>query len=152
MTWIALIICFALTALAAWSGAIVSPGVAPGDWYEGLVKPAWNPPAWVFGPVWTVLYVMIAVAGWLVWRSAGISLALGFWVLQLVLNALWSQLFFAMHRPDLALIDIAALWLSILAFILAARTTSPAAALMMVPYWAWVTFAAVLNFRIWQLN
>jgi tryptophan-rich sensory protein len=145
-----LLVFVALVAVAALSGARFQPG----DWYLALAKPAWTPPGWLFAPVWTLLYLAIAVAGWLVWRAAsrrrGAPLAL--WGAQLVLNGIWSWLFFGLHRPDLALVDIALLWAAIGAFVLAARPVRLAAAGLFVPYWLWVTFAAALNFAIWRLN
>jgi len=141
----------ALSLAAGWVGSRYMPG----EWYASLVKPAWNPPAAVFAPVWTVLYVLMGVAAWLTWRRAGLSgagAALILFVVQLGLNALWSYLFFGLHRPDLAFIDIVVLWLAIL--IVAAlfwREDWRAGALMM-PYLAWVGFASCLNFALWQLN
>jgi tryptophan-rich sensory protein len=120
-----------------------------------LLKPAWNPPAWVFGPVWTVLYLMMAVAAWLVWRRrgfAGAPWALGLFVLQLALNTLWSAIFFGLRRPGVAAIEILLLWLAILATLIAFAPVSRLAAILLAPYLAWVTFAAVLNFTIWRMN
>jgi tryptophan-rich sensory protein len=113
------------------------------------------PPNWLFPVAWTVLYVMIAVAGWLVWREAGFAgapLALGLWAVQLVLNAAWSWIFFGLRRMDWALADLAALWLAILATILAFAPVSAAAAWLMAPYLAWVSFAGVLNLAMVRLN
>ncbi len=140
----------ALVALAGFFGAQFHPG----PWFEALAKPSWNPPNWLFGPVWTVLYLAIAIAGWLVWkRSNGQATpALYFWFAQLGLNALWSWLFFGLHRPPLALVDILALLASIIAFAILARPISPAAALLFVPYALWVAFATALNATIWRLN
>jgi tryptophan-rich sensory protein len=137
--------------LVATSGAIFRPG----DWYENLAKPPWNPPNWLFPPAWTLLYIMIAVAGWLVWRRAGFAgagLALAVYGVQLLLNAGWSALFFGLRRPDLAMAEVVLLWLSILATILLFAPIHATAAWLMVPYLAWVTFAAVLNYAIWQRN
>jgi len=134
---------------AASTGAFVRPGA----WYASLVKPSWNPPAWLFGPVWTTLYLMIAAAGWLVWRRGALGrTALVFWGLQIALNASWTLLFFGLHRPLWALFDIAALWLSILAFVWTAWPASRAAALLFVPYLLWVGFATALNAALWRLN
>jgi translocator protein len=125
----------------------------PGDWYASLEKPSWNPPGWVFGPVWTILYVMIAIAGWLAWRGRDRSrLPITLWGGQLLLNALWSWLFFGLERPGAAFVDIVILWLLIAAFIVAAWRSSRAASLLFVPYALWVGFAAALNFAIWRLN
>lgn len=126
----------------------------PGSWYAGLAKPAWTPPNWLFGPVWTVLYVAIAVAGWLVWRRSGgrLTPALYVWIAQLIANALWSYLFFGLHRPGVAGVDIAALWVLILAFIVLSWPLSRVAAGLFVPYALWVTFAAALNLALWRMN
>jgi len=127
----------------------------PGEWYRGLAKPSWNPPDWAFGPAWAVLYVTIAVSGWMVWREAGFAGAavpFAIYVVQLLFNAGWSAVFFGMKRMDLAFIEVIGLWLSILATIIAFWPISTAAALLLLPYLAWVTFAATLNFTIWRLN
>jgi translocator protein len=143
--WLAL--CFA----AAGTTAFVSTD----GWYLGINKPTWNPPAWVFGPAWTFLYVTMAIAAWLVWREGGWRMqgrALGLFVLQWALNALWTPLFFGLHRPELALIDIVALWLAILATLIAFWRLRRVAGILLLPYLAWVTFAAALNFTIWRMN
>ena len=125
----------------------------PGSWYAGLVKPAWTPPNALFGPVWSVLYLGIAVAGWLVWRRGGwTSPALAFWAFQLVLNALWSWLFFGLHRPLGALCDIVLLWAAALAFAATAWGVNRLAAVLFVPYLLWVAYAAALNTALWRLN
>jgi translocator protein len=125
----------------------------PGDWYASLEKPSWNPPGWVFGPVWTILYVMIAIAGWLAWRGRDRSrLPITLWGGPLLLNALWSWLFFGLERPGFAFVDIVILWLLIAAFIVSAWRISRPASLLFVPYALWVGFAAALNFAIWRLN
>jgi tryptophan-rich sensory protein len=127
----------------------------PGQWYANLDQPSWRPPNALFGPVWLVLYIMIATAGWLVWREAGLAgaaLPLGLYVLQLILNGLWSWLSFKRHRLDLAALDMAALWLAILATIIAFHPISPTAAWLLVPYLAWVSFALVLNVALWRRN
>ncbi|WP_341717311.1 TspO/MBR family protein [Micromonospora sp. FIMYZ51] len=120
--------------------------------YARIELPAWAPPSWLFGPVWTILYVAIAVAGWLAWRRVGFGPALVAWVVQLVLNAAWTPLFFAANRYGLAFAEIVLLWLAIGATVLLFWRASRPAALLMLPYWAWVTFAAALNFAVWQLN
>lgn len=124
----------------------------PGPWYGALEKPAWTPPGSVFGPVWTVLYVLIAVAGWLVWRAEGFGAALIAWIVQLVLNGTWSFAMFGAQQIGLAMTIIVLLWVATGAFMVLARPVSRAATLLFVPYWGWVTYAAILNFRIWQLN
>lgn len=138
--------------LAASSGAVFRPGA----WYERLRKPSWRPPNALFGPVWLVLYVMIAVAGWRVWRAAGLEgaggAALAVFALQLALNFLWSALFFGARRIGLALVELGLLWISILACVLLFRPIDGLAAALMLPYLLWVSFAFALNFAIWRLN
>ena len=138
----------ALMILAGSSGAFFQPGA----WYERLAKPWWTPPNWAFGPIWTVLYVMIAVSGWLVWESGERGTALWLWGAQLVLNALWSALFFGMKRMDLAFGEVTLMWLSIAAYIVVVLPISTLAALLFVPYLLWVTTAAALNFQVWRMN
>ncbi|MBO9423990.1 tryptophan-rich sensory protein [Labrenzia sp. R4_1] len=134
--------------LAAASGAVFKPG----PWYEELQKPSWTPPNWAFPVVWTLLYIMIAYAGWSVWAKVGWSSPIVFWALQIVLNAAWSWLFFGLRRMDLALVDVGLLWLAIAGFIVTAWPVSPIAALLFVPYLAWVTTAGLLNRAVQQLN
>ena len=126
----------------------------PAEWYLSIAKPAWNPPSWVFGPVWSTLYVLMGVAAWRVWRGshAERGTALSFWWTQLALNALWSPLFFGMKRLDLALLEILVLLLAIVATAGAFWRVDRAAGFLLVPYIAWVSFAAFLNFTLWQLN
>lgn len=137
--------------------AVATTGILfqPGTWYAALTRPAWTPPNWVFPPAWTTLYVMIAVAGWLVWRAVGFRRAVipfALYALQLVLNAAWSWLFFGLHRMDLGFFDIIALGLAILATILAFYRVDRVAGLLLIPYVLWVGFAAALNLAIWHLN
>ncbi|MCB0164055.1 MAG: DUF2867 domain-containing protein [Anaerolineae bacterium] len=127
------------------------------NWYRHLKKPAWNPPNAIFGPVWTTLYLMMGLASWLIWTrrdqdQAAADNALTWYGLQLGLNALWSPLFFGLRRPDLALFDIAALWSALLATLLKFSQVRQAAALLLVPYFLWVSFATALNAAIWWLN
>ncbi|MEQ1941838.1 TspO/MBR family protein [Mesorhizobium sp. VNQ89] len=138
----------ALVVVAASSGVFFKPG----EWYSGLRKPSWTPPNWVFGPVWMVLYIMIAVAGWLVWRADPTSIAIWFWGTQLLVNATWSGLFFGMRRMDLAMYDIALLWVMVAGFIVSASAVSTTAALLFAPYLLWVTIAAALNLAVLRLN
>jgi translocator protein len=137
-------------AAAALIGGLGVAGTA-GE-YQSLDRPAWAPPSWLFGPVWTLLYAMIAVAGWLVWRRAGWTRALTVYAVQLVLNAVWTPIFFGFGRYGLALLDIAVLWLLIGATVLLFRPVSRAAAWLLVPYWVWVTYATALNAAIWHAN
>jgi translocator protein len=122
------------------------------DWYPTLNKPSWNPPSWLFGPVWTVLYIMMAVAAWLVWKQDGSRPALILWGGQLALNLAWSFLFFGARSPILGLIDIIAMWLAIAATIFLFAQKSRVAAYLMVPYLCWVSFATSLNAAIYMLN
>jgi tryptophan-rich sensory protein len=150
-SWLGLLGFAAACFAAALSGAVFRPG----DWYERLAKPWWRPPNWLFGPAWTVLYTMIAISGWLVWRKAGFAgaaLPLAIYFVQLALNAAWSGVFFGMRRMDLAFYELCLLWLSILATILAFATVHQGAAWMLVPYLAWVSFAGLLNWTLWQMN
>jgi benzodiazapine receptor len=126
-----------------------------GSWYASINKPSWNPPSWVFGPVWTLLYIFIAISGWLVWRArhrTAVGVHLTLYGIQLVLNALWSVIFFGMQNPSLASTEIAVLWLIIGAYTLLVWRIQRTAALLFLPYWAWVTFAAALTFTIASLN
>ena len=134
----------------ALSGALFRPGT----WYEGLAKPSWRPPNWLFAPAWTVLYICIALAGWMVWRAAGTAAlpALAVYGVQLLFNAGWSAVFFGLRRPDWAFGELILLWLSIAATIAGFAPISHAAAILLMPYLAWVTFAGVLNVSIWRLN
>ena len=150
-SWLALggwlLLCFAAAALGAF--------FMPGEWYASLKKPSWNPPAWVFGPVWTALYAMMAAAAWLVWRRGGFASQcrpLVLFIVQLALNAAWTPLFFGLHWPAVAFVEIMLLWLAISATLVAFLGVSRLAAWLLVPYLAWVSFAAVLNFTLWRLN
>jgi tryptophan-rich sensory protein len=120
--------------------------------YNNLQQPSWAPPSAVFGPVWTVLYAMIAVAGWLVWQRVGFTAPLWLYTAQLVLNAIWTPLFFGAGQYGLAFFEIVVMWLFIGATVVAFWRVYRPAALLLLPYWAWVTFASMLNFSIWQLN
>ncbi len=139
---------------AAFAAASVGALFTPGAWYAELTKPTWNPPAWVFAPVWTLLYISIGVSGWLVWRRTGLvaNAAFAVFAVQLVLNATWSWLFFGLHRPDLAFADIVLLWLSILATSLLFWRETRLAGAVLIPYLAWVSFATLLNWTLWRLN
>jgi translocator protein len=137
-----------LCVVAASSGALFQPGA----WYETLDKPSWTPPNWSFGVVWTILFLMIAVAGWLAWRAAGWSLPIVLWAAQLVVNAAWSWLFFGRRRMDLAFVDVVLLWLLIAGFIVSVWPVSLWAALLFVPYLVWVSIAAALNRSVWRRN
>ncbi len=133
-------------------GFVIGFLTAPGEWYAALTKPPFNPPNWVFAPVWTVLYVLIAVAGWRTFERDRSSWPMKLWWAQLVLNFLWSPVFFAAHRIGLALLVILLLLAAILAFLVMSWRQSRVAAWLFAPYAAWVAFAAVLNGSIWLLN
>jgi len=142
-----------LTFAAASAGAIASARAA--SFYGQLSQPAWAPPAWLFGPMWSALYILMAVAAWLVWRDHGIrgaALALGLFVGQLVANALWSWLFFVLRYGALSVAEIVVLWLLILATILTFWPLHRLAALMLLPYLAWVSVASALTWSLWRAN
>ncbi|MEY3900357.1 MAG: hypothetical protein RI962_1512 [Pseudomonadota bacterium] len=126
-----------------------------GPWYFQLQKPSWQPPDWLFGPAWTTIYVLTSIAGVKAWRRANEvqrRYFMGALLLNLVLNLLWSLIFFTSQRPDIALIEVVPLWLSILLMVLLVRSYSPVSALLMLPYLGWVAFAAYLNWTIVTLN
>jgi tryptophan-rich sensory protein len=140
-------------AVGAVAGIATSSGMD--GWYQSLRKPAFNPPGWVFGPVWTTLYALMGLGLFLVWRSPrgpGRRLALAIFGVQLALNFAWSFLFFRFHLPGAALAELILLWLAVLAMILAFRKVRPAAAWLQVPYLLWVGFAGILNASIWFHN
>jgi len=142
-----LLLCFSAAALGGW--------FMPGEWYAQLQKPTWNPPGWIFGPVWTALYMMMAIAAWLVWRRGGFAAQRGplsLFLLQLFLNAAWTPLFFGLHHPALAFVDIVLLWLALLATLLTFWRRSRIAGALLIPYLAWVSFATALNLALWRLN
>jgi benzodiazapine receptor len=153
-SWLGLIvlvtICFAAAGIG---GAVTTPKID--NWYATLTKPSWNPPNWVFGPVWSALYLGMAVAAWLVWRQGGLAGAawpLVLFGVQLVLNVLWSCLFFGLRNPFAAFVEVLALWVAIAATMVAFWLRATVAGILFVPYLAWVSFASALNFAIWRLN
>ena len=142
---------FALCFSASITGVFISPD----DWYANLNKPSWNPPGWVFGPVWTMLYFMMAYSAWTVWKRGGWAAQrkpLFYFLTQLVLNAAWTPLFFGLHKPGLALVNIVLLGLTIVITMIHFWRVSPAAGYLLAPYLAWVSFASCLNFTIWKMN
>lgn len=166
--WRALPVALIIPLVAATIGGVATNRSRFG-WYRRLQKPTWNPPDWVFGPVWTLLFTAMGVASWLVWRRgqrsseeetaqdqqathAEVQGALTFYGIQLALNTLWSVIFFGRRRLDLALIEIVPLWTTIMVTLVRFYRIHPVAGLLMVPYQLWVTFAALLNARVWQLN
>ena len=139
----------------AWTGATVSPGIASPEWYDSIQKPSWNPPAWIFGPVWTFLYTAMGVAAWNVWRKHRFDqarVALSLFIVQLVFNGLWSQLFFGMHLIGWAFFEILILLFFIVLTTISFFYKSKLSGWLMVPYIAWVSFATVLNGTIWFIN
>lgn len=146
--WLGLVVFLVLVAAAAVLGAMAMPDA----WYASLQKPSFNPPAWIFGPAWTLLYILMAVAAWRVFRVAGWGPAIGLWLIQLAVNASWSPLFFGMHRIDLALLTIIALDILVIATIAVFFRKDRIAGWLMLPYLAWIAFATTLNATIWQLN
>lgn len=146
--WLAL--CFAVGGISS-----IFPARAISTWYAALVKPPFNPPNHVFGPVWTVLYTLMAVAAWIAWKTRPSPCrrrGLRLFLVQLALNFLWTWIFFSRHQMVTAFVDLLALWAAILLTILTFKKMSTTAAWLLVPYLAWVTFAGYLNFAIWRLN
>lgn len=152
--YIGLIVFLVVTFAAAAIGSIATSASVK-TWYPGLAKPAWTPPGWLFAPVWTLLYGAMAVAAWRVWRRQTGPAAFGVLRLygaQLALNALWSVLFFGLRRPDLALFNIAGLWLLLVLALVRFWRVDRVAGALWAPYVAWVSFASALNAAIWNLN
>ncbi len=150
-----LIVSLAIPQVVGLTGALATAGGVR-DWYPALAKPGFTPPGWVFGPAWTLLYLLMGIALWLVWREAGrsenVRPALLAFAVQLALNALWSFVFFGLRMPGAALVEIILLLGAIVFTIVQFRKVSRLAALLLVPYLLWVSFAAVLNASIWLLN
>ncbi|MEO7102321.1 MAG: TspO/MBR family protein [Gemmatimonadaceae bacterium] len=143
-----------VTFIAAGAGAIAS--VDSPSFYQQLARPAWAPPSWLFGPVWTALYLLMAIAAWMVWRQAGgfaeARIPLSLFIAQLTLNGLWTWLFFAWKQGALAVADIAILWILVVATIIGFWRIRPSAGVLMLPYIAWVSFAGALSLAVWRLN
>jgi translocator protein len=147
-----LIVCIVVCLGAAGIGSLLTTS-ALRPWYEGLSKPRWNPPNWLFGPVWTILFLSMAIAAWLVWRKVGLTAApMQLFLLQLLLNVAWSGLFFWLRSPGLAFGEIVVLWFAILATTIEFWRAVPAAGWLLLPYLIWVGYATALNFSIWRLN
>ena len=135
--------------------ARITASIEAGAFYGQLSQPAWSPPGWLFGPVWTTLFTLMGIAAWLVWRSGGFAAQrwpLAMFAVQLALNALWSWLFFAWKLGGLAFVEVLLLWLGIAATLALFWRVNRLAAVLLLPYLLWVSFAAVLNFTLWQLN
>lgn len=146
---VSLLLCFSASAIGAFAS------IQAQSFYGGLVQPSWAPPGWLFGPVWTILYAMMAIAAWLVWRQGGFKTnpkALWLFLIQLALNALWSWLFFAWQQGLWSFVNITILWLFILLTILAFWRINKLSGALLIPYLAWVSFATGLNLAMWQLN
>ena len=137
-------------------GTFAAPAIGffspPTEWYQQINKPNWNPPAWIFGPVWSSLYLMMATAAFLVWRVDGWSRAMTAYLVQLIFNAAWTPLFFGAQRIDWACTDILALWFSILITLILFHRVHRIAAWLIIPYLGWVSFATVLNATLWAMN
>jgi translocator protein len=133
-------------------GTLIGLAARPGEWYARLAKPAFNPPDWVFAPVWMLLYVLIALAGWRTWQAAPLGAGMALWCAQLALNFSWSPVFFRAHRMGAALVIVLAMLAATLGFVALSWTADRLAALLFVPYAAWAAFAALLNAAIWRLN
>lgn len=138
----------ALVFAAASSGALFQPGA----WYASLNKPSWTPPNWLFPVAWSVLYLLIAIAGWKVWQVEGVRAALIVWGISLLINMSWSWIMFERKEIGLALVDLILLWISIVAFMVLAWPVSQTATYLFIPYLAWVSIAGALNFSVWRLN
>jgi len=148
------LICVLIPLAIGWISSTFTMGSVD-SWYKTINKASFNPPGWVFGPAWTILYILMGISLYLVWTTSGSSLwkgGIGIFIVQLVLNFLWSIFFFGMHAPLLAFIDILLLWITILANILLFWQINPTAAYLLVPYILWVSFASVLNLFIVLLN
>lgn len=165
--WPTLAVALAIPFVAATIGGLATSRSVI-TWYPTLKKPEWNPPSWLFAPVWNLLYLLMGIASWLIWQKGAATTtraqgshtplkaqshrALALYGIQLTLNALWSVIFFGMRRIDLALVAIVPLWSTLLATMGAFYRIQPVAASLLIPYQLWVTFASVLNARVWQLN
>ena len=148
--WPKLIISIVICQAAGIIGSFFTRSV--NSWYKTLAKPSFNPPNWLFGPVWTLLFLLMGISLYLLWTANAPWQVFLLFGGQLMLNVLWSVLFFGLHNPGAAFVEIIILWLAILATAIIAYSSSPAAAYLFIPYLAWVGFAALLNFSIWQLN
>lgn len=147
-TWIML----AVFLLLAFAAGFVGSRFLPGPWYAALAKPSFNPPNWIFAPVWTLLYALMAVAAWRAWRAAGFDAATVLWLVQLACNAAWSWIVFGRHRLGAGVVDIVVLLALIVVVTVAFFRRDRAAGWLMLPYIAWVGFASVLNVALWRLN
>ena len=151
-----LVVCCAVPMLVGIMGSFFTTADSLGNWYANLNKPPFNPPDWIFGPVWTTLYIMMGISAYLVWRKGlddkVVRIVLVCFIVQLFLNAIWTPLFFGLHSPLLGLIDIVLFLNAVIVTIFACSKISRTASLLLVPYLAWVSFATVLNASIYLLN
>ena len=151
-SWPALVVLVLLCVIGGAASGLATP---PDGWYWKLAKPSWTPPPWLFGPVWTLLYTLMGVSAWMLWRrraKPGGRIALSLFFTQLALNFGWTPMFFGLHALGLAFVEITALWIAIVATIATGWRVHRTAAALMLPYLAWVSFASALNFAIWRLN
>jgi tryptophan-rich sensory protein len=154
LNWLLAPLFLAIPFLLAFLGQLLA-GPMPNAWYDQLNKPSFNPPAWLFGPVWTLLYISMGLAAWLVWRDRKnhqVAFPLAVFLIQLLINVSWSPVFFGLQNPGLALVVIIVLWLAILITTIAFFRVSRLAGWLMIPYLGWVSFATVLNWFLWRLN
>jgi tryptophan-rich sensory protein len=151
-----LLICCGATICVGLSGSLFSVNKGPGGWYEALNKPVFTPPAWIFGPVWTILYILMGVAAFCIWRKGienrQVKWALMWFIFQLLLNLAWSPLFFGLHWIGIAFLEIVVLWAAVVLTALSFHRVSKFAALLFYPYVIWLTFAVLLNVSIWWMN
>jgi len=146
--WTLFIVFLGACCTAAATGSLFPPG----QWYENLRKPGWTPPKWMFPVAWTVLYILIAIAATRVAGAPGSAMAMAFWALQIALNTLWTPIFFGLRRIKAGMVAICALWIAVLGALVFTWQVEVLAALLLLPYLAWVTVAAALNAAVWRLN
>ena len=156
MNIVKLVVSCAVPLLVGIMGSLFTTADTLGNWYANLNKPPFNPPDWIFGPVWTTLYIMMGISAFLVWRKGLddkiVRIALGCFIVQLFLNAIWTPLFFGLHSPLLGLIDIVLLVNAVIVTIFTFSKISRPASLLLIPYLAWVSFATILNASLYLLN
>ena len=151
INWPSLIVFILLCQAAGILGSAYTIKSIP-TWYKGLIKPSFNPPSWLFGPVWTLLYTLMAISGYLLWQNPNSKLPVILFFVQLMLNAIWTPLFFGAKKLGWAFVELTFMWAAILLTIIFSWSVSPWAAYLLLPYLAWVSFAGTLNFYLWKLN
>lgn len=152
--WLALVIAIIIPLAIGGTAALFTVPNIQG-WYQGLNKPSFNPPNWIFAPVWNTLYILMGIASYLVWRERklkNVTPAISVYFIQLILNFFWSLIFFELHQPGFAFIEVLILWLFIFFTIISFSRINKTAAWLLVPYISWVSFASILNYEIWRLN